>query len=555
MLLSSVRAGHAPKNTSTAAMHAFENYLRDARFLIIDDEPVSASAMEISLAAAGQEEVRIVHDPREALETYREYKPDMVLLDITMPKMDGWQVLEQLRAEVPPDDHLPVIVITGDPAESTRRRALGSGASDFLTKPFGATELRLRVRNLLETRFLHLGLREQNRHLDELVTERTRELEAALDELRQTQRQAIRQERLHAFSQMAGGVVHDFNNMLMILMSLADLMSREVPQGETEFQEHVGTMQAVLAEAAQFITRLHYFCRPRHDDDLFMPTDLKKLVEEAVQLAKPKWHNSANADGREIDLCIHLERVEPLPCNGMEMREAIFHLVVNAVDAMPRGGTLSIGLHQAENAIEILVGDTGMGMSEEVRARCMDPFYSTKGETATGLGLSMVHGIVRRHAGEIEVTSQPGKGTNFRILLPRENANSHAARPARSLAMSRPLRILLAEDDDRLRQLIAHQMESMGHVVESAADGNQALLKFHEAPFDLILTDLSMPKLNGLALVEAARQVIAEIPIIMLTGFGAMLLPDGERPPGVDILLSKPITRDNLAAAIAQVAA
>jgi len=185
----------------------------------------------------------------------------------------------------------------------------------------------------------------------------------------------------------------------------------------------------------------------------------------------------------------------------------------------------------------------------------MDPFYSTKGENATGLGLSMVHGIVRRHAGEVEVTSLPGKGTNFRIILPRENANSHAARPARSLAMSRPMRILLAEDDDRLRQLIAHQMESMGHVVEAAADGNQALLKFHEAPFDLILTDLSMPKLNGIALVEAARQIIAEIPIIMLTGFGAMLLPDGERPPGVDILLSKPITRDNLAAAIAQVAA
>jgi CheY-like chemotaxis protein len=121
--------------------------------------------------------------------------------------------------------------------------------------------------------------------------------------------------------------------------------------------------------------------------------------------------------------------------------------------------------------------------------------------------------------------------------------------------MTRPLLILLAEDDDRLRQLIALQMESMGHIVEAAADGNQALEKFHESPFDLILTDLSMPRLNGIALVEAARQVISEIPVIMLTGFGAMLLPDGERPPGVDILLSKPVTRDNLAAAIAQVAA
>ena len=536
-------------------MQAFENYLKNARFLVIDDEPVSACAVEISLAAAGQEEVRIVTDPCDALEAYREYRPDIVLLDLSMPLMDGFEVLDQLRAQVPPDDRLPVIVITADPAEATRSRALAAGASDFLTKPFGSTELRLRVNNLLETRFLHLGLREQNRRLDELVTERTRELEAALDELRQTQRQAIREERLHAFSQMAGGVVHDFNNVLMILMSLADLMARDAPRNEPDFQSHVSTMQAVLEEAAQLIARLHYFCRPRHDDDLFMPTDLRKLVDEAVCLAKPKWQNAARAEGRDIRLSIQIERVEPLPCNASEMREALFHLIVNAVDAMPQGGVLSVVLRRAEGGAEIRIADTGIGMSEEVRTRCLDPFYSTKGETGTGLGLAMVQGIVRRHAGEIEVTSQPGAGAMFRIFLPRDNSNAPAAGLWRSLAMARPLRILLAEDDDRLRQLIAHQMESMGHIVEAAADGNMALEKFHKSPFDLIFTDLSMPRLNGIALVEAARQIIAEIPVIMLTGFGAMLLPDGKRPPGVDILLSKPITRDNLAAAIAQVAA
>jgi len=203
----------------------------------------------------------------------------------------------------------------------------------------------------------------------------------------------------------------------------------------------------------------------------------------------------------------------------------------------------------------LAITDTGVGMSEEARTRCLEPFYSTKENTGSGLGLAMVHGIVRRHSGEVDVASQPGRGANFRILLPRDNATASAARPRQALTMSRSLRILLAEDDDRLRQLIARQMEAMGHIVESTSDGFQALEKFHAAPFDLIFTDLSMPKLNGIALVEAARQLIAEIPVIMLTGFGAMLLPDGERPPGVDILLSKPITRDNLAAAIAQVAA
>jgi CheY-like chemotaxis protein len=537
-------------------MYAFDNFLKSARFLVIDDEPVSASAVEISLAAAGQEDVRIVNDPCEAVQAFQEYRPDIILLDISMPVMDGFDVLEKLRELMAPDDRLPVIVITADPMEATRRRALAAGASDFLTKPFGSTELRLRVRNLLETRFLQLGLREQNRRLDERVTERTQELEAALAELRHTQRQAIRDARLHAFSEMAGGVVHDFNNVLMILMSLTDLIAREAPPApESDMGSYASTMQSVLQEAAQMIARLHYFCRPRHDDDLFMPTDLKKLVEDAINLAKPKWNNNARAGGEQIRLSLDLMRVELFPCNTSEMREAIFHLVINAVDAMrEQGGTLSVGLRKAAEGIEISVSDTGIGMTEEVRARCMDPFYSTKAEPGTGLGLAMVHGIIRRHAGELDVTSQLGAGSTFRIFLPRDNAGAQAALP-RSPAVVRPLRILFAEDDERLRQLIALQMESMGHIVEAAADGNQALQKFHEAPFDLILTDLSMPRLNGIALVEAARQIIAEIPVIMLTGYGAMLLPDGERPPGVDILLAKPVTVDRLAAAIARVAA
>ena len=204
--------------------------------------------------------------------------------------------------------------------------------------------------------------------------------------------------------------------------------------------------------------------------------------------------------------------------------------------------------------VEISVSDTGIGMDEEVRTRCLDPFYSTKEKPGTGLGLPMVHGIIRRHAGQLQIDSAPGAGSTFRVLLPRDNAATQAAHATQPATNSRTLRVLLAEDDERLRELIALQMESMGHIVETAADGNEALDLFHKSPFDLILTDLSMPRLNGIALVEAARQIIAEIPVIMLTGFGAMLLPDGERPPGVDILLTKPITRDNLAAAIARVA-
>jgi len=532
-------------------MHAFDNYLQSARFLVIDDEPVSASAVEISLAAAGHEEIRIVNDPCDALAAFREYQPDLILLDISMPVMDVFDVLGQIRNNVPPEDYLPVIVITADPMETTRRRALAAGANDFLNKPFGSTELRLRVRNLLQTRYLHLGLLEQNRRLDERVTGRTRELEAALEELREAQRQAVGQARLHAFSEMAAGVVHDFNNVLMILMSLAEVAAYDLPEGSNP-AANLATMQNVLREAAQMVARLHYFCRPRHDDDLFMPVDLKKIAEEAILLAKPKWHDNAMADGRDIKLALKSERIEPFPCNAAEMREALLHLILNAVEAMPKGGTLSVSLQNAEGGLEMTVGDTGIGMSDEVRTRCLDPFFSTKSGKGGGLGLAMVHGIVRRHAGTLDITSQPGEGTLLRIFLPRDNAGAPAA-TGRPISVDRPLRILLAEDDERLRELMALQMESMGHIVETAGNGNEALNKLHNAPFDLILTDLSMPRLNGTGFAEAARQGASKIPVIMITGYGAMLLPDGECPPGVDILLSKPVTRDNLASAIAQV--
>jgi len=533
-------------------MYAFDQFLKSARFLVIDDEPVSASAVEISLAAAGQDELRIVTDPCEAAQAFVEYRPDIILLDISMPVMDGFAVLEEIRALIPPDDRIPVIVITADSLESTRRRALAGGASDFLTKPFGSTELRLRVRNLLETRFLHLGLREQNRLLEQRVTGRTQELEAALDELRQIQRQSVRLERLHAFSEMAGGVVHDFNNVLMVLMTLTDLMAREAARrGRTDGGGHLATMQTILEEASRMIGRLHHFCRRRHDDDHFTPADLKKLLEEAILLAKPKWQNIARAEGRDIDIKLDLARVEPLPCNASEMREALFQLIVSAIDAMPRGGALSVGLSQTGGSVEISVSNDDAGPCDEARAGADD---AATAPPDGGPGLATVRAIIRRHAGELQVAGRPGAGSTFRIILPRDNAFTAAARSGPS-PISRPLRILLAEDDDRLRSLIALQMESLGHHVEAAADGNKALEKFRESPFDLIITDLSMPRLNGLALVEAARRHSAGIPVIMLTGFGAMLLPDGERPPGVDILLAKPVTRDNLAAAIAQVAA
>ncbi len=534
-------------------MSALEEFIAGARFLIIDDELANVRLLEGNLEEDGQTNFRSTLDSREALALFQDYQPDLVLLDLMMPHLDGFAVMEQLRGVIPPDANLPIVVLTADASTETKERALAAGARDFLTKPFDAVELRLRVRNLLEMRFLHSGLREQNRALESRVLDRTLSLEQALKELHATQKQAIEQERLHAFSEMAGGVVHDFNNSLMILRGFTEMLLGEgALDDRATTLESLGIMATAAEDATHIVGRLRHFYRPRHEDDVFLPVDLRALVEQAAELSKPKWREQALAGGRTIDLQLELRRVPMTLCNASELREVIVNLIFNAVDAMPEGGTLTLAARPEGERVVVEVRDTGTGMSEEVRQRCLEPFYSTKGAAGTGLGLAMVFGIVRRHEGTLDIESAVGAGTTFRISLPVESgAAITAAAAPRKLARS--LRVLVAEDDANIRDMIAAYLEAVGHSVTTAGDGVEALAKLGEGCFDLLLTDLSMPRLSGAQLAAAVKKMTSEMPVIMLTGFDAMLLPGGEKPAGVDLLLSKPITADALGQAIATV--
>ena len=530
-------------------MIPLDEYLKQARFLIVDDEPLNVLLLEQNLEMDGQLNFCSTTDSRQALRLFREFQPDIVLLDLMMPFLDGFAVLEQLRGEIAPDENLPIVILTADISLETRQRALAAGARDFITKPLDDCELRLRIRNLLETRFLHLGLHRQNQSLDALVKERTRELE-------ESQRQAIQQERLHAFSEMAGGVVHDFNNVLMLVYCYTELLrGMSLEKEPVEAQEYLGIIFTATQDAMQIVERLRHFYRPRHVDDLFLPTDLQQLTMQVVQLSKPRWKEQARANGREIDVKLDVPKVALALCNPSEVREVMLNLIFNAVDAMVGGGVLTLRVGAGEGAVFFEVGDTGIGMTEEVRQRCLEPFFSTKGEKGTGLGLAMVAGIIRRHEGKLEISSEAGKGTVFRVSLPECH---HPAQEQAAIANGpaiRPLRILLAEDKEELSKVMALQLTTDGHFVEQVRDGAEALGKLRSAPYDLLLTDLSMPRMNGAALAAAAREMDLQLPIIMLTGFGAMLLQDGETPAGVNLLIGKPITHQKLSAAIARVAA
>ncbi len=533
---------------------AFENFLRTARVLVVDDEPANVLLLERLLEGAGLTAIRTTTDSRTALALFSECDPDLVLLDLMMPHLDGFEVLELLRGVIAPDSYQPVMILTADVSPRVRRRALAAGARDFLCKPLDATELELRVRNLLEARFLHLGLQAQNTALEDRVAERTGKLESALRELRESQRQALQQERLHAFSTMAAGVVHDFNNNLMVLQGFTEML--RLPgalQNEAKAQRDLALISRAVGDAAHVVSRLRQFYRPRTGEETYAPVLLWKLVEEVGELARPRWRDEALGAGCDIEL--RTEVPADLQVRGIaaELREALLNLVFNAVDAMPDGGSITLRACLCENgdAVRLEVADTGLGMTEEVRVRCLEPFFTTKGEDGTGLGLAMVFGIVRRHEGGIEIESAPGRGTTFALTLPREHSNAAQAQHFDPATLA-PLRVLFADDDANIRELIAHVLELYGHQVTVAADGSEALERFQLGKFDVLLTDLSMPRMTGTALAAAVKRLAPDLPVVMLTGFGSMLLPDGSPPPDIDMLLDKPITPSALAMALAR---
>lgn len=378
------------------------------------------------------------------------------------------------------------------------------------------------------------------------------ELQSALNNLKSTQQQIIQQERLRALGQMASGIAHDFNNALVPILGFCELLllSPAILTDKLKAVNYLETIQTAGKDAASVVSRLREFYRPDKSDMVFAPVHIKRLVEQAITLTKPKWKDQAQASGATVHVALELDSVPPVAGEESALREVLTNLIFNAVDAMPRGGTLTLRTRCKGDAASIEVADTGTGMTEEVRRRCLEPFFSTKGERGTGLGLSMVFGIVQRHSGSIDIRSTPGQGTTFVITLPLQGAVEQRAPEIKQWTITqRPLRVLVVDDEAPVRDTLAAVLVTEGHDVEVAGDGAEGLKRFIAGRFDLVLTDKAMPGMNGEQMAAAIKQVAPKMPIILLTGFG--LFHDKEEFPDVDVLASKPIRIPALRDAIA----
>jgi signal transduction histidine kinase/ActR/RegA family two-component response regulator len=374
------------------------------------------------------------------------------------------------------------------------------------------------------------------------------DLKQTLRELKLAQDQIIQAEKLRAMGEMASGVAHDFNNVLAVVLGNIQLLLHQLDHlSPEEIREGLKTIERSSKDGAETIRRIQEFTGVRRDKE-FISLSLNEIVAEVVNITQPRWKGQAQKEGIQIELATQLGSIPLVIGSPSELREVLTNIIFNAVDAMPKGGKVSISTQpQADDWVEVRITDTGVGMTEEVKRRVFDPFFTTKGVTNSGLGMSVSYGIIKRHGGEILIESEPGKGTTFIIHLPTGYEKEETVRrEIAPLKESRQARILVIDDEDSVRDILSRMLKTKGHQVVVASNGEEGIERFRSQPFDLVFTDLGMPKLSGWEVGKTIKGINPKIPIAMITGWGVELDREKMSESGIDLIVSKPFNFDQV---------
>jgi PAS domain S-box-containing protein len=389
-------------------------------------------------------------------------------------------------------------------------------------------------------------------------------LQRAYDDLHQTQQAVMQQERLKALGQMASGIAHDINNAISPVALYTESLLETEPGLSVRARDYLETIQRANEDVAQTVARMREFYRPREAELVLSPVNLNEVAQDVIGLTRARWSDMPQERGVVIELDTSLTANDPVvPGVEAELREALTNLVFNAVDAMPEGGTLSIRTRrtsdpsraEAPDRVYIEVSDSGVGMDAETQRRCLEPFFTTKGERGTGLGLATVYGSVQRHNAEIYILSAPGRGTTVQLVFAAARDEAVPKEPPRRQRLP-SLRILVVDDDPLLLKSLRDTLETDGHSVTTATGGLAGLEAFSAArendmPLDVVITDLGMPYVDGRQVAAGIKELSPSTPVLLLTGWGQRLMDDGELPAHVDKVLNKPPKLTDLRSALA----
>jgi two-component system, NtrC family, sensor kinase len=407
--------------------------LTDSRILIVDDQTDNLRVLATVLEFAGYPKVHGLNDSRNILPVFEEFQPDLILLDLHMPHVDGLAALDLLATVIPEDDYLPVLVLTGDGTSEAKEKALSHGARDFLSKPLNRTEVQLRVKNLLETRHLHLQLKAQNASLEQQVQRRTELAEELADtnqKLRAAQAHLVHSEKMAGLGQLVAGIAHEINNPLafvinniFIVQEMLEKLAADgagLPAGAlakvSKMHTRINDAHAGATRVKDLVSKLRTFSRL--DEGTVKTINIHESIESVLLFLRHKM------EGR-IEVERQYGEVEMLTCLAGELNQVLMNIVANAIDAIDANqenagpGRITIATGQQNGDFVIRVRDTGKGIPEQIRNRIFEPFFTTKpiGQ-GTGLGLAISYGIMQAHQGSMEFSSQPGRGTEFILKIP-----------------------------------------------------------------------------------------------------------------------------------------
>ena len=350
---------------------------------------------------------------------------------------------------------------------------------------------------------------------------------------------AARSDKLRALGELAAGVAHNLNNSFTVILGRAQLLAMR--SSDDASKKSLEVITQAVADCSQTLRRLLDFSR-RDSSRTLVPVDLTELITSSVEIARPKWQGASATRTGTIDVRLNTSGPVLALGDAAELREVILNLLFNAVDAMPRGGTIEAGTRAEGKTARFWIADTGSGMGPEVIPRIFEPFYTTKGERGTGLGLSASHGIIENHGGHINVTSEPGKGTRFEVSMRirEEMSFENSLAGQRPMTKPNPARVLIVEDEEKIRTMLNDAFRAAGHHVMDAANGSDALKRLESSEFDLMICDLGLPELSGLHVARWVKEFRPDLPVIIATGFAEMITSEDYAKARIDEVISKP---------------
>ena len=525
----------------------------EKRILIVDDTPTNIRVLVPILMEHGKFQINISNNGRDALKLLEKVKPDLILLDIMMPELDGFETCRLIKEDDTLKD-IPIIFLTAKNETEDLAKGFALGAADFVSKPFNSVELMARVKTHIELK--------QNRDLlkttlENLVRKRTEQLEKETVEKLKLKDQLLQSQKMEAIGQLAGGVAHDFNNQLGGIIGSAELIKHYTK--EEKITKYADLILSAAQSSANLTKQLLAFARKGKETS--MPVDLNKTIMQITQLLQRSLD-------KKINLVHDFQSYNTFTIGDpTQLENAILNIAINAGHAMPEGGELkfSTSIQDIEENSPynvpadcyacVQISDTGTGMSKEVMERIFEPFFTTKEkDKGTGLGLSATYGTIQQHGGIIDVESEVGKGSTFTILLPAsQEKNLNDFNSGRKLNNLSSTNVLLIDDEEVILFTVSEILSALNCNVTTANNGERGIEIYKEDPdaYDVIILDKIMPRMNGMEVYLKLKEIKPDVKVILASGYSeeqAQEILDA----GVSAFIRKPYTMSTLSENLAK---